>query len=61
MSEGPVDGSVQWSDSFTFHAENDQGGVSDDVAVDLVAVDDICTTNSEGYRPASAFVTCPAL
>ncbi len=61
VSEGPVDGSVQWSDSFTFHAENDQGGVSDDVAVDLVAVDDICTTNSEGYRPASAFVTCPAL
>ncbi len=58
-------GEIKLTDTFgspvTIKAENDQGGVSAPVTVDLVAVDDICTTGEEGSRPAaSTVVTCPS-
>lgn len=49
VTEGPVDGSVQWSDSFTFKAVNDEGDESVETTVTLTAVDDMCTTNEEGH------------
>ena len=38
------DGTVSWSDSFSFIAQNDVGGESPVVTVTLEAVDDICFT-----------------
>ena len=49
------DGTVSWSDSFTFKAQNDAGLESEPTTVPLVAVDDICGTESGIERlPPSA-------
>jgi hypothetical protein len=61
VTEGPVTGSVQWSDTFTFQAFNDLGGESAPVSVTLTVVDDICTGGEGTSRPAVAVVTCPSL
>lgn len=60
VTEGPVQGSVQWSDEFSFQAVNDQGGASPVTTVELVVVDDICTSGTESHPPgADDFVSCP--
>ena len=60
VTPGPVSGSVQWSDSFAFRAENSLGGQTDSGDIDLVAVDDICTTNTEGHDWDAIEAVCPS-
>jgi len=65
VTEGPVTGSVQWSDTFAFRAENSAGTTADGSAT-LTAVDDICTSGNEGPRPGlpndetNTIVDCPS-
>ncbi len=59
VTQGPAQGSVQWSSSFAFKAYNDLGGESAETTVTLTSVDDICTTGTEGTRPAQDVVDCP--